>query len=746
MPFYAHSGRDPAGNLDARFFQPLADHLRGVAGGAEDRAVATTLPSLAPMAAAAGFLHDLGKYRPGFQDYLWYRLAKGDPRTHHKEAGAAHACRNPLLALAILGHHGGISDKSDLVGAVNGPSGKAVVEQVRGPAEKDCPELTNLSLALPPFERNDNLGADLFTRVLFSCLVDADWADTAAHDRRVKGLPEEPDPRPLNSADRLKRVLAYIDRRSKDVGETDVGKVRAEIRAACLAAAERPRGVFTLTVPTGGGKTLSGLAFALKHADHHKLPDGQPHFRRVIYVAPYMSIIEQNARVIREALGVGKDDPDLFEHHSLADPPGDENKSETDREAAARRAENWDAPFVVTTNVQFFESLFSNKPSRCRKLHNIARSVVLLDECQALPPELVAPTCQMLKQVAGTLGCTVVLCTATQPAFDHDKLGADRLTKPDDEIIPAHIDLFTRLKRVELAWPDGNERWSWARVADEMVKYGPALCVVNTKKAARAVYDELKVRRIPGLVHLSTAMCPAHRLVKLDEIRARLKDGKPTFLVSTQLIEAGVDISFPVVLRELGPLEGIIQAAGRCNREGELPNAGGRVLVFRSEEMKMPPGWYETGWQKVEQALWLERPPRIDDPADIRAYYERLYNSGDLDERKVIPGRVGLNFRTVAEAYQLIDDAGQPVVVTEWEPHTNTIRGFIEDARQKRTRAAFRALARFQVNVRFWEMEQLKAKGLVCQFDPDLDLWGWYGGYDPELGLMTDVPDRVLIG
>jgi CRISPR-associated endonuclease/helicase Cas3 len=277
----------------------------------------------------------------------------------------------------------------------------------------------------------------------------------------------------------------------------------------------------------------------------------------VIYVAPYLSIIEQNGDVIRKALGVGKDDLDVFEHHSLADPPGDENQHETARGAAARRAENWDAPVVVTTNVQFFESLFSNKPGRCRKLHNMTKSVILLDECQSLPPGLVAPSCQMLKQVADVMGSTVVLCTATQPAFDHEKLDPDRLVAT--EIIPANLDLFKKLKRVELEWPDANKRWTWVEVADRMLKGRASLCVVNTKKAAKAVFDELKARKVRGVFHLSTAMCPAHRLAKLNEIRARLKKGKKTYLVSTQLIEAGVDVSFPVVLRELGPLEGIIR-------------------------------------------------------------------------------------------------------------------------------------------------------------------------------------------
>lgn len=624
---------------------------------------------------------------------------------------------------------------------MNGPSGAAVATTVWTVATTDCPELAALAYLSLAFG-NDAFVWELFTRLVFSCLVDADWSATGEFYRRAQGLLSEPTPPPLAPEDRLAAVLTFVAGRAKQVGETLVGSIRADVLGACLAAADRPPGVFTLTVPTGGGKTLSGLAFALKHAAKYGL-------RRVIYVAPYLSIIEQNADVIRTALGVASDAADVFEHHSLAEPLGDEAE-EKEREAAARRAENWDAPVVVTTNVQFFESLFANRPSRCRKLHNVARSVILLDECQALPPGLVSPTCGMLRQLAepvdrGGLGCSVVLCTATQPAFDHTKLGPDRLAAT--EIIPSHLDLFKRLKRVELRWPDRNEKWTWPEVADRMLREPSALCVVNTKKAARAVYDELKNRGAVGTFHLSTAMCPAHRLVKLHEVRERLKRSAPTYLVSTQLIEAGVDVSFLAVLRELGPLEGIIQAAGRCNREGEIPNAGGKVIVFRSAEQEMPPGWYALGYDKVEQALRANAPPRIDEPTDIRAYYERLYYSGELDERKIRDARSNFNFATVASAYKLIDDAGQPVVITVWHERQAELDALLARVRDPlmRTRSAFRALGRFQINIRFWEVDQLRVQGLVCPLAPDLDLLGWFGGYDPDTGI-AGASDLVLIG
>ncbi|MCE9564272.1 MAG: CRISPR-associated helicase Cas3' [Planctomycetes bacterium] len=739
-PYFAHSLPPPHPQTK---WELLAHHLREVGALAKEFAGTLSLTSvpLVLAAEAAGVFHDLGKYRGEFQQYIRGGLAKGNPLTHHKQAGAARAflARNAPVAFAIAGHHGGMPDLNDLKQSVFGPSGKAVAEQVWDTAVIDCPELAGVSLIPPFFDSTDNLGAELFTRLLFSCLVDADWTATGEFERRTHGRPVEPPPSSLIPNVRLERLLMFIAERAKEVGVTDVARIREQVLNACLTAAEKQPGAFTLTVPTGGGKTLSGLAFALKHAEKYGL-------RRVIYVAPYLSIIEQNADVIRRALGVGQDDLDVFEHHSLAEPPGDDT-DEKAREAAARRAENWDAPLVVTTNVQFFESLFSNKPGRCRKLHNIAKSVILLDECQALPPGLVAPTCGMLKQVADVMGSTIVLCTATQPAFDHATLKEDRLVAT--EIIPTNLDLFKSLKRVELEWPIGNDVWwSWSDVADRMAKEQSSLCVVNTKKAARVVFDELKTRGMKGVFHLSTAMCPTHRLEKLAEVRQRLKAGKPTYLVSTQLIEAGVDISFPVVLRELGPLEGIIQAAGRCNREGEIRNAGGRVIVFRSEEMKMPPGWYEAGWDKVEQALRLNRPPQIDVPGDIREYYERLYNSGNLDEQDVITKRRGFLFESAAKAYELIDDAGQPVVVTTWKEREVEIRDLIDHVRDisKPRRAAFRALARFQVNVRYWEIEKLRSQGLICDLDADLNLLGWFGEYRPDVGLVAVASQDVLIG
>lgn len=750
FPFFAHTGAME----DCSDWQPLRDHLANVARLAMSRmhSAVPFLPALSSIAEAAGCLHDLGKYRDDFQRLL-LGLSVQRERTWHKQAGAAKAIasRNVPVAFAIAGHHGGLPDRAQLKEATSGPSGTPVANSVWATAVDDCPALAHVDLASPP--ELDLLTIELLTRLTFSCLVDADWSDTSEHSRIVERRPEEVPAPSFDAPLWLARVLQFIENRSRDCRQGAVAESRAAVLSAALQAAELAPGMFSLTVPTGGGKTLSGLAFALKHAMLHGL-------RRVIYVAPYLSILDQNAEVIRNALGMNNRSPEVFEHHSLAEPMDSsgqpqspalafDSDNETRTSAAVRRAENWDSPIIVTTSVQFFESLFANKPGQCRKLHNIARSVVLLDECQTLPLGLVAPTCFMLGQLVQHWGCSMVLCTATQPAFQHSDMPG-RLTNVR-EIAPPELRLFERLRRVRVEWPYlADLPVSWSEVAARMVSRPAALCVVNTRRAARELYAELQQLDEKPAFHLSTSMCPAHRLEVLAEVKRRLRSGKDCYLVATQLIEAGVDVDFPLVLRELAPLEAVIQAAGRCNREGLLNGPagepGGQVVVFRSLDGALPrDGWYETGRDLLTTSFLQQNlPPDIGDPADIQRYFRMLYSTkgmNALDRHDIQSARSKLNFEEVAKAYRIIGDDSIAVVVANWANHQTEIETLLEEAQRNPSRANYRRLAPFQVNLRRPELAKLP----IAAHEEVPGLLVWRGIYDSSLGFSPAVADDALV-
>lgn len=670
----------------------LIAHLRDTAARTR-RFASTARPTdadFAALAAWAGWLHDLGKYRPEFQDYLFGRRA-GGPETQHAVFGAGCAASRNLpsaVALAILGHHAGLPSwphaqgrlRDDKLSPVttSGPLFELLGRDRQDEADADpWPAQVAEFFAIPRRGAfSVALGHELRVRMLFSCLVDADYLDT---EHYMTG--RERRPSPLQSEELLGRLDRHV-RGMMDRGEpTPVNRARREVYEACLAAAERPRGLYRLTAPTGSGKTLAMMAFALKHAEVHKL-------RRVIVVLPFLAIIEQNAGVYRDVLrAVGEPDP-VVEHHSAARvfSGGTESEpSESESLAASRAkqaAENWDAPVVVTTAVQFLESLFARRPGRCRKLHNIAQSVVVFDEVQTLPFPLLEPILSVVRDLREGYGVSFLLGSATQPRLERSANLPSGLVPGEAADVLDGARSFAALRRASLSLPLLTEPdWSWKHVADRLAGEPRALVIVNLRKHAQDLYDLLKSRGIAGVFHLSSTMCAAHRravLGKKDEPASRtiyraLKDGAPCVVVSTQVVEAGVDLDFPIVFRASAPLDAIIQAAGRCDREGDLTLAAGhpagRVVVFRPDvKYATPPGFYQEATdlaRRVFDQYAADPDSLLHDPAIFAAYHAALIDSGygSGTGQKVQEARRQLDFKTVADLFRLIDDAGQGVIV-----------------------------------------------------------------------------------
>ena len=577
-------------------------------------------------------------------------------------------------------------------------------------------------------------GFALWVRLLFSCLVDADFLDTEAHFDA--GKPARRDGFP--TLDQMRLALdSHMVTKAAEATPSDVNTLRADILRQCRDKAALPAGFFSLTVPTGGGKTLSSLAFALNHAQTH----GK---RRVIYAIPYTSIIEQTADVFRDVFKTLGDEV-LIEHHSQADAAG---KDETMRSRLA--CENWDAPLIVTTNVQLFESLFAAKTSRCRKLHNIVGSIIVLDEAQQLPPEFLQPILDALNLLVKHYGVTVVLCTATQPALNStdyfDKSNNLRGLENVREIIDHPDALFEALKRVTVELPaDWNTPTPWAETAEKIAAEDCVLAIVSTRKAAR----ELQRLLPPGTLHLSALMCGAHRKVVIDQIKARLKakrDGRdllPLRVVSTQLVEAGVDIDFPVVYRALAGLDSIAQAAGRCNREGRL-EAQGRVVVF------VPPESPPVGHlRKAAQACISTLHGQQADPlarALFATYFRQFYSTVDLDGKKIVPmlkvepKTLHVRFRSAADAFRLIDDKDSAMIVVRYAEHSEEIEKLLGMlAAEGPARWLMRKLQRYTVSI-----HKRMADKMLAQGDLTLPMPGLYAQvnadnlYDPMLGLKLN--------
>lgn len=707
----------------------LIDHLQRVANMAAEFGEKFGARDLAYW---AGIWHDVGKIHPCFQSYLHECEMNPDKRRQgpdHKLAGSLIAGQEKadILAFLIAGHHGGLPSRTGLNNFLRHKTKKQPAEEAVSLIAEHFEKVKPATPLKLPSRLSSELDVEFFIRMLFSALVDADFLDTERHFSREQaesrgGMPNLSDLWQDFEKDQVRFTKPATMR---------VNVVRQEVYQACLQAADQSQGIFRLTVPTGGGKTRSGMAFALKHALCHDLD-------RVIVAIPHTSIIEQTADVYRQIFRAG-----VLEHHSAVALQEDRSDPVSLSDVWSRlAAENWDAPIVVTTTVQLFESVFDRKTTACRKLHNLARSVLILDEVQTIPTHLLEPILDALNQLVAHYNVTVVLCTATQPALDNSPYlkGLENIS----EIIPDPGRLFSALRRVSYECPRAGEKWTWERVAQEMREAEQVLTVVNTKSDALVLLEALQDE---DALHLSTLLCGAHRRVVLGEVRDRLKDGRPCRLVSTQVVEAGVDLDFPCVFRAFGPLDRIVQAAGRCNREGQ--SASGRVVVFDPEGGKLPEGAYRTGTDICRNLLG--RPDFDFSKPDLyRAFFQSLYQNVDPDEKKVQSSRKNFDYPAVAEKFRMIEDDSVPVVVPYRgqdgsDDTSDRMISSITNQTERLPRWLLQELQPYLVNVHSRLIENYQREGLVRELKPGL--WEWLGKYDNIIGLTVenrDPEDLVL--
>ncbi len=752
--YFAHTA-NPEGQ-----WHVLSDHLNGVAELAKqfaEQASPHRETELAHQAYWAGQLHDLGKYRKAFQQYLRQERQRSE-ETHHAIYGAALAYdrEGHDLAFVIAGHHAGLHNCGDLQTTIEGKKYQAQerAAELVEVFEKFGPKIPHI-FGLPSFiDEEDGYAIEFYIRFLFSLLVDADFLDTEAHHR-----PSLRHPQRLNPEFLLQRLQNEKSAKSQ-VGE--LNELRHQIYEKCLQAGQQAPGFFSLTVPTGGGKTLSGMAFALKHAAIHDL-------RRIIVVIPYLSIIEQNASEYRRILDP-KGEGIVIEHHSATNSPDDSEETRSDRplerHAEQYATENWDAPIIVTTAVQFIESLFACQTSRCRKLHNIARSVVIFDEVQTLPTHLLNPLLNVLRTLQKSYGVSFLFSTATQPAFSERPQSLTEGFKASEirEINDQKAAHFQQLQRVTYQFPTPEERLNWDDLAAQIIEQPQALCIVNIRQHAFEFWEAVRKRLSPedqdGLFHLSSAMCAQHRFDLLGEmqkpmtnsIRFRLQNQMPCWLISTQLIEAGVDVDFPSVYRALGPLDSIVQAAGRCNREGKLRAANGeielsKVIIFRPEKHNLPRGIYCTATE-LTTAL-LDQLNEVDLGVDSQLfgrYFDQLYDLANTD-RDIQARREKLHFREVAELARVIRDETCAVIVPYGkaadliEVHRNAVYDdkIAGSLKPRLTRDDVRKFQRFMVNLRKPDFIRMKAQEIITPLLPNLDLWVLdKGDYHQKLGLLLN--------
>lgn len=690
--------------------QTILEHLKGTASLCSAFAAAFDAEAQGHL---AGMAHDIGKYSAAFQ-----RRLHGGPKVDHASAGAFECLKTQQLAaaFAISGHHGGLPDggsRGDAAGA--GTFWGRINRASQGRLEDYHAWQSEFSLphANTPAFAGTRLEGMFFTRMLFSCLVDADYTDTGAFMDNSPYLPAS-----SSSMEELwRRLETYVSGWFPPKGALNMQ--RCVILEQCMSAgAQYGPGLFTLTVPTGGGKTVASLSFALAQAKARRM-------KRIVYVIPYTSIIEQTAQAFREILG----DENVLEFHSgVQFDQQEDDASSPEAVPLTRSVETWDVPVIVTTAVQFFESLYACQPSKCRKLHNLAQSVLIFDEAQMLPLPYLRPCVWAIAQLVRHYGASAVLCTATQPALDpiFQEFAPEI---PIREICPmaeAHWESFRRVSFQQAG------TLSWMDLAARLQQQEQVLCVVNTRRAAREVFHQLSGS---GNFHLSTLMYPAHRRRILDEIRRRLRDGLPCRVVSTSLIEAGVDVDFPAVYRELSGLDSILQAAGRCNREGKRPPEDSIVTIFQGEDP--PPRLFETsiGAGKIV----LDHCQDVSSRAAIHTYFSTLLDlkgAEAQDAHHILPLMESefFPFRTVAERFHLIESPTTTVYLPLEEG-----AGLVELLRSGQySRTLYRRLGQYGVSVYPQHLAALEQAGALEHLEDGSVVLRDIGLYTQTTGLTLE--------
>lgn len=690
--------------------QSIEAHLKGTGELAETFA--------AEFGAAAngklcGLAHDIGKYSDEFQLRL-----RGGKKVDHATAGAIECfkIKAAFEAVCVIGHHSGLPNvghkDADTTESQTFFGRKLRAEQGGIP---DYRKNWNGHIALPQdYFRPSGRGfaTAFYIRMLYSCLVDADYIDTETF---MNGDAGRGNYEPLSAL--CDKLTAYISKWNNPTREIDI--LRQKILNSCIEKASAPRGIFSLTVPTGGGKTVASMAFALNHAAANSM-------KRIIYAIPYTSIIEQNAKVFRDILG----QENVVEHHSQVSYELSENADELEYRSALA-TENWDAPVIVTTAVQFFESLYANRSSKCRKLHNIANSVIIFDEAQMIPSNNLRPCVAAIAELVRAYNATAVLCTATQPAIDEMLL---EYSKKESvvELCPDVDGMFEKLRRTSF---EKEGRLTTDELVSRLESQQQVLCIVNTRKFAQEVYEALPSE---GRFHLSTLMCPVHRKQKLDEIRERLKSGKTCRVVSTSLIEAGVDVDFPRVFREMAGLDSILQAAGRCNREGKRSAESSIVTVFESEN-------------KVNKLIAVNRDAAEETVRDwtqpnttstieryFKAYRDFLRNddkSGVITASEKGISGCGLPFEWIAKEFKLIDQNTFAVYIPIGEG-----KELVSRLREgERSRGLYRRAGMYSVSVYQNQFDSLINAGAAEPFGEDAAFLTDCSLYSDEKGLSTDV-------